>query len=165
MKKTIAIAMLAAVSSTAFANTVTFNGEITPAPCGIRADTLDQVVELGLVPTHKFNGMGSRSQAKDFNIVLTDCDVSVAKNAYFTFSGVTDHVTPALFGVTGSASNVGIRLQCGGEMLANGVEQSSAVILSAGTVTAKFAAMYEATAATVLPGTANSVANFTIRYN
>lgn len=165
MKKTIAIAMFAALSSTAFANTVTFNGEIIAAPCGIRADTQDQVVQLGQVPTHRFTGIGTRSQPKDFNIVLTDCDVSVAQNAYFTFSGVSDSTTPALFGITGSASNVGIRLQSGGEWLSNGVEQTAAVILNQGSATARFAAMYEATAAAVLPGTANGVANFTIRYN
>lgn len=176
MKKAIfAVATLAALSSSAFAQTVpttqaanpgqvTFTGEIVAGACGISADSLDQTVSLGQVPANTFKQVGDRSAAQNFNIVLTDCDTTTAKNAYFTFTGTTDQTNNQLFATTGSASNVGIRLQSGSEYLDNGSEQKAPVILSNGNNTVPFAAMYEATAATVTPGEADSVANFTVRY-
>jgi major type 1 subunit fimbrin (pilin) len=172
MKKAIiAVAALAALSSSAFAapatgnpGTITFQGEIVAGACGISADTLDQIVPLGQVPANSFSKAGDRSQAKSFPIVLTECDTTTAKNAFFTFTGNSDATVPGLFAVTGGAGNVGIRLQTGGEYLDNGSEQKAAVLLLNGNNTVNFAAMYESTTATVTPGEANSVANFTVRY-
>ena len=169
MKKAFAAAALAALSVSAFAagnpGTITFNGEIVAGACGISPDTLDQTVPLGQVPAHVFAKLGDRSQAVPFNVQLTDCDPPPAKNAFFTFTGTADTVTPGLFATTGSAGHVGVRLQtAAGEYLNNGTEQKAPVVLSNGNNTIQFAAMYEATAATVTPGLANSVANFTVRY-
>ncbi|WP_233853172.1 fimbrial protein [Paraburkholderia sp. HD33-4] len=174
MKKAlIAVAALAALSSSAFAatptgnpGTINFIGEIVAGACGISADTLDQTVSLGQVPAGEFAKAGDRSQTPaPFNIVLTDCNIATAKNAFFTFTGTSDVDVPGLFAVTGGAGNVGIRLQtASGEYLDNGAEQKSTVVLSNGNNTVRFAAMYEATQATVTPGVADSVANFTVRY-
>jgi major type 1 subunit fimbrin (pilin) len=174
MKKAIfTAAALAVLSSSVFAappangnpGTITFNGEITAGACGISADTLDQTVDLGQVPASDFKKIGDRSQAKSFNINLTDCDTTTAKNAFFTFTGTSDTAVPGLFAVTGGASDVGIRLQSSaGDYLDNGTEQKSAVVLSNGNNVVQFGAMYESTAATVTPGVADSVANFTVRY-
>ncbi|KFG98578.1 fimbrial protein [Burkholderia paludis] len=168
MKKVIAAAAFAAVSASTFAanpGTITFQGEIVAGACGISADTLDQTVSLGQVPSNVFKKVGDRSQAQQFNIVLTDCDTSTQSNAYFTFTGASDSANPELFATTGSAANVGIRLQSSSnEYLKNGTEQSAPVVLSNGDNTVKFGAMYEATGASVTPGIANSVANFTVRY-
>ncbi|MBB5445121.1 MULTISPECIES: fimbrial protein [unclassified Paraburkholderia] len=173
MKKVIiTAAALAALSSSVFAapaagnpGTITFNGEIVAGACGISGDTLDQTVNLGQVPAGDFTKVGDRSQATPVTIVLTDCDTTTAKNAYFTFTGTSDGAVPGLFAVTGSAGNVGIRLQTSaGEYLDNGAEQKSAIVLSNGNNTVRFGAMYESTQATVTPGVADSVANFTVRY-
>jgi len=127
-------------------------------------DTFDQTVPLGQVPANIFKQAGDRSPAQNFNIVLTDCDTTTAKNAFFTFTGTEDQTNGKLFATTGNATNVGIRLQSGSEYLDNGGEQQAPVILSNGNNTVSFAAMYEATAATVTPGVADSTANFTVRY-
>jgi major type 1 subunit fimbrin (pilin) len=173
MKKALfTIATLAVLSSSAFAQTVpvanpgqiTFQGEIVAGACGISADALDQTVSLGQVPANTFKQVGDRSPAQNFNIALTDCDTTTAKNAFFTFTGTTDATNNQLFATTGSASNVGIRLQSGSEYLDNGSEQKAPVILQNGNNTVPFSAMYEATAATVTPGEADSIANFTVRY-
>ncbi|OLL28251.1 fimbrial protein [Burkholderia sp. SRS-W-2-2016] len=173
MKKAIiAMAVFAAATSSAFAQTapanpgqVKFTGEIVAGACGIDAGSLDQVVPLGQVPAHDFVNAGDRSKVKTFPIVLTDCDTATAKNAYFTFTGTADLANNALFATQGSATNVGIRLQtASGEYLANGSEQKAPIVLSNGNNTVQFGAMYEATAAGVTPGEADSVANFTIRY-
>jgi major type 1 subunit fimbrin (pilin) len=174
MKKAIiAAAALAALSSSAFAapatgnpGTITFTGEIVAGACGISADTLDQTVVIGQVPAGEFKKVGDRSSiVAPFSIVLTDCDTTTSKFAYFTFTGNSDADVPGLFAVTGGAGNVGIRLQrSAGEYLDNGAEQKSGSVLMWGNNTVRFAAMYEATQATVTPGIADAVANFTVRY-
>ncbi|WP_322013506.1 fimbrial protein [Paraburkholderia sp. J12] len=173
MKKAFfAAAALVILSSSAFAQTapagnpgqITFTGEIVAGACGISANTLDQTVSLGQVPANTFKQVGDRSTPQNFDIVLTDCDTTTANNAYFTFTGTTDQNNSQLFATTGTASNVGIRLQSGSEYLDNGSEQKAPVIIQNGNNTVSFAAMYEATAATVTPGVADSVANFTVRY-
>ena len=171
MKKSLLAALAVfAISSSAFAagsGTVTFTGEIVDAACGISADTLNQAVSLGQVPAHLFKAAGDKSTPQNFTIALTDCDTTVAKQALFTFTGATAASDPTklLLGTNGSATNVGIRLQsASGEYLNNGAQQSAPVLLGNGTNNVQFAAMYEATAIPVTPGTADGVANFTVAY-
>ncbi|MFJ2459208.1 fimbrial protein [Pseudomonas zeae] len=177
MKKIVAVTAATVVMGLAsFANaatpasgnpgTVRFNGEIVSGACGIDASSLDQTVSLGQVPSNQFKAIGDRSTPTKFDIILTDCDTTTQKNARFTFSGVQDPAVPGLFATTGLAQNVGIRLQASaGEMLDNGTEQVAPVVLQNGNNTVTFAAMYEATSATVTTGEADSVANFTVAYN
>ncbi|MCA8035459.1 MULTISPECIES: fimbrial protein [Burkholderia] len=169
MKKPILTAVaLAALSTSAFAagtGTINFTGEIVAGACGIDSGSVNQTVNLGKVPTNVFKQAGDKSTPTNFDIKLTDCDTSVAKNAYFTFTGTSSAGQPKLLATIGSATNVGIRLQAAsGEYLDNGAEQKAPTVLQNGTNIARFAAMYEATAAGVTPGTADGVANFTVRY-
>ncbi|WP_287792673.1 fimbrial protein [Burkholderia sp.] len=124
-----------------------------------------QIDSRSKVPTNVFKQAGDKSTPTNFDIKLTDCDTSIAKNAYFTFTGTSSAGQPKLLATIGSATNVGIRLQAAsGEYLDNGAEQKAPTVLQNGTNIARFAAMYEATAAGVTPGTADGVANFTVRY-
>ncbi|HBL7863735.1 TPA: fimbrial protein, partial [Escherichia coli] len=72
---------------------VTFNGTVVDAPCGIDAQSADQSIEFGQVSKVLLNNGGS-STPKNFDIKLTDCDVTNYKNAgkmgtvSLTFSGV-----------------------------------------------------------------------------
>ncbi|WP_348749708.1 fimbrial protein [Pseudomonas rhodesiae] len=177
MKKIVAVTAATVVMSLAsFANAassptgnpgvIRFTGEIVSGACGIDANSLDQTVPLGQVPSNRFKKIADRSEPKSFDIVLTDCDTTTYKNARFTFTGTTDPTVPALFATTGLAQNVGIRLQSSaGELLENGKEQVAPTLLQNGNNTVSFAAMYEATAASVTTGEADSVANFTVAYN
>lgn len=174
MKKLVAAtAVIALFSSFAHAapatgnpGTIRFVGEIVSGACGIDPSSLDQTVPLGQVPSSRFKAVGDRSDPTKFDIILTDCDTSTQKNARFTFTGTQDPVVPGLFATTGLAKNVGIRLQASaGEFLDNGTEQVAPVSLQNGNNTVTFAAMYEATAASVTTGEADSVANFTVAYN
>ena len=169
MKKSILSAVaLAALSTSAFAagtGTINFTGEIVAGACGIDSGSVNQTVNLGKVPTNVFKQAGDKSTPTNFDIKLTDCDTSIAQNAYFTFTGTSSAGQPKLLATIGSATNVGIRLQAAsGEYLDNGAEQKAPTLLQNGTNIARFAAMYEATAAGVTPGTADGVANFTVRY-
>ncbi len=169
MKKSLLTAVaLAALSTSAFAagtGTINFTGEIVAGACGIDSGSVNQTVNLGKVPTNVFKQAGDKSTPTNFDIKLTDCDTSIAQNAYFTFTGTSSAGQPKLLATIGSATNVGIRLQAAsGEYLDNGAEQKAPTVLQNGTNIARFAAMYEATAAGVTPGTADGVANFTVRY-
>ncbi|MGR3907630.1 fimbrial protein [Burkholderia sp. SR8] len=169
MKKSLLTAVaLAALSTSAFAagtGTINFTGEIVAGACGIDSGSVNQTVNLGKVPTHTFKKAGDKSEPVKFDIVLTDCDTSIAKNAFFTFTGTSNAAQPKLLATIGSATNVGIRVQgATGEDLDNGVEQAAATLLQNGNNTVRFAARYESTAADVTPGTADGVANFTVRY-
>jgi len=156
----------AATPATGNPGTIRFIGEIVSGACGIDPNSLDQTVSLGQVPAGTFKNVGDRSSPTKFDIVLTECDTSTYKNAQFTFTGTQDANVPALFATTGLATNVGIRLQASaGEFLDNGKQQVAPVVLQNGDNTVTFAAMYESTAATVTPGEADSVANFTVAYN
>ncbi|MBU9621387.1 fimbrial protein [Burkholderia multivorans] len=171
-KPLLTAAALAVLSTSAFAagansgtGTINFTGEIVAGACGIDSGSDNQTVNLGKVPTNVFKQAGDKSTATNFDIKLTDCDTSVAQNAFFTFTGTSSAGQPKLFATIGSAQNVGIRLQsASGEYLDNGVEQKAPTVLQNGTNIARFAAMYEAVAADVKPGTADGVANFTVRY-
>ncbi|AFQ48215.1 fimbrial protein [Burkholderia cepacia] len=170
MKKSLLTAVaLAALSTSAFAagtGTINFQGEIVAGACGIDSGSVNQTVQLGKVPTHTFTKAGDKSTPVKFNIVLTDCDTKVAKNAYFTFTGTSNSAQPKLLATIGSASNVGVRVQsASGEDIDNGVEQAAATQLQNGNNVVTFGARYEATAADVTPGTADAVANFTVRYD
>ena len=168
-KKIAIVAALSAIPAAGFAahpGVITFKGEIVTGACGISGDTLNQTVNLGQVPVSTFKAQGDRSDVVNFPIVLTDCDTTTQKNAKFTFTGASDGVNADLFGTTGTATGVGIRLQSpSGEFLKNGQQQAANVVLSDGNNTVMFGAMYESTSATVTPGVADSVANFTVAYN
>jgi major type 1 subunit fimbrin (pilin) len=169
MKKSLLpVLVCAALSTSVFAadgSTISFTGEIVAGACGIDAGSLDQTVRLGLVPAHKFKKAGDRSTPVNFDVKLTDCDPTIAQNAYFTFSGVGHVAAPALLGTGGTAANIGVRLATlGGELIDNGVEQKSPVALQDGANVVRFSAMYESTAATVKPGNADTITNFRVRY-
>ncbi|WP_179404165.1 fimbrial protein [Burkholderia guangdongensis] len=159
-------AALSTSSLSAGGSTVSFTGEIVAGACGIDAGSLDQTVRLGVVSANRFKAAGDRSASQTFDVTLTDCDTSVARNAYFTFIGTGHPAAPALLGVVGAARNVGVRLQAAsGEYIDNGFEQKRPIVLQHGSNVVRFSAMYEATAATVTPGRADAVANFRVRYH
>lgn len=173
MKKLLLTAMVAsAFSAGVYAappasgtpGTITFTGELVSGACGIDANSLDQTVSLGQVPTNLFKAEGDRSTVVPFYIKLTDCDTTTFKNAFVTFTGAQHIENPELLGTTGAAEHVGIRLQSGtSEMLKLG-EKSASFLLSNGDNNLQFGAMYEATAVGVTPGDADSTAQFTVSY-
>lgn len=173
MKKVILTAMAAALLSSVVhaappasgtPGTVRFEGEIVSGACGIDADSLDQTVNLGQVPTNMFAKKGDRSTKVPFEIVLTDCDTTTYQNATVNFSGAGHIENTDILGIIGAAEHVGIRLQAGSnEFLKLGTATNS-ILLSNGDNHLQFGAMYEATAVGVTPGDADSIAQFTVAY-
>lgn len=164
MAATFSVAVQAAPPAAGTPGTVRFQGEIVSGACGIDSNSLDQVVNLGQVPSHLFVKKGDRSTTVPFEIVLTDCDTTTYKNATVTFTGANSVDNSDILGITGAATNVGIRIQAGtNEFLKLGTA-SSPMLLSNGDNHLQFGAMYEATAAGVTAGDADANAQFTVAY-
>lgn len=93
---------------------VTFNGKVIAPACTLVAATKDSVVTLPNVSTTKLQTNGAVSGVKtDVPIALEGCDVTVTKNATFTFSGTADGVQPTAFAnqaTTDAATNVALQM-------------------------------------------------------
>lgn len=88
---------------------ITFKGKVIDAPCGIAPESADQTIDLGQVATSVLNaditnGGFARSQVRDVNITLVNCNLQKTKavtdpapgtpatyykNVKLTFSGAT----------------------------------------------------------------------------
>ncbi|ENU0609693.1 fimbrial protein [Escherichia coli] len=93
---------------------VTFNGKVIAPACTLVAATKDSVVTLPNVSATKLQTNGAVSGVKtDVPIALEGCDVTVTKNATFTFSGTADGVQPTAFAnqaTTDAATNVALQM-------------------------------------------------------
>ncbi|OAT49460.1 type 1 fimbriae major subunit [Proteus hauseri ATCC 700826] len=180
--KLLKVSGLAAVLTLAFAGyanaatvtvsggTVHFVGQIVAAGCSVDSESMNQTVEMGQVRTAAFAAKGDKSDAKDFNITLNNCDVAIAKNVAFSFLGQTSTATDilALSGTTdGSAKNVGINIidQSGVNLKVDGSTFGAKTALVNGRNIIPLTARYISTGDTVQAGQANAVATFNVQYD
>lgn len=85
LKRSLVAALLCGVSVTAAAyrydplevqglhGDVSFSGAVIAAPCRISMDSLEQTIDLGVLPNSLFHNVGDRSQPIPFRIRLQDC--------------------------------------------------------------------------------------------
>ncbi|EFP98182.1 fimbrial protein [Vibrio caribbeanicus] len=145
-RSSIAATLLFGLISTksAFAENTTnvyFKGEIVESACGLSPDSLNQTIELGQHPIHKFKEKGDRSTPVPFRVKLTDCDNSALTKAVFRFESNPD-TTGDLFNVEGGATGIGVRILHNGNPIKNG-EIAATNVLVDGTNIASFSAAYE----------------------
>lgn len=181
MKKLVSVAVgLVFVSAAANAATTTvqggtvhFKGQIVNAACSVSPESSDQTVNLGQYRSALFTSVGTRSGSVPFNIVLQDCDNTVATNATIAFSGDVDPNDPTVLstsniggGISGAASGVGIEIsdKLGTVLPPDGSTFSAPYSLITGTNTLAFNARYKSTADTVTPGDADADATFVLQY-
>ncbi|MEO9384145.1 fimbrial protein [Chromobacterium phragmitis] len=147
-------------------------GELVTSACGLDPNSQRLEVGLGLVSSQRFKKIGDRSQAVPFDIRLTECSIDTMTTVAVRFTGPQDNENRQLMAVTGSAAGIGIRLQSpSGTDIALG-EYSPLVGLTNGSNSLRFNAMYESTRAAaapgqpggILPGSANGLAQFDLRY-
>lgn len=172
MKKIMFIhsALLAtAISGSAFAadGTINFTGKIIDDAC--KVDTSSLNVPLGSVAKSSFGAAGASASPTRFTIKLKDCPASVT-SASIHFDGPTDSVNSKLLALTSGASvatNVGIGIyeQDSNTLIPIGSSAAPVAIAQNTVNELNFIAKYVSTAATVVAGTANAVATFTISYN
>ena len=106
------VATLSVSNAFAAVGTVNFASEILDAACIVDVNPLNQTVDMGKYHQSEFAGVGSRTAAKKFNIVLKDCPTS-ATAARVRFDGKPDATDPTLLAINnvkGSATGVAINL-------------------------------------------------------
>ncbi|MBW9401113.1 fimbrial protein [Leclercia sp. EC_58] len=174
MKKTIvALSALAAVCTSsvfAAAGTVNFAGNILDSACDVAVASQNQTVVIGDFYKSEFAGMGDRTAAKGFDIILRNCPDTVT-SAKVRFDGTPDLVNPSLLAintaVSGAATGVAINLMSADkvDLPLHGENNYNYELTSDQDNTLKFYAQYISTASSVTAGPANSVANFSVVYN
>jgi len=152
------------------AGTVNFNGNILDSACDVDVASQNQVVVLGDFYKTEFPGTGVRTAAKQFNIVLKNCPVTVT-NAKVRFDGTPDLMNASLIAVdtsvTGAATGVAINLMSAdkADLPLHGDNGYTYPLSSTADNTLNYYAQYISTAASVTAGPANAVANFSVVYN
>lgn len=147
---------------------VTFNGKVIAPACTVAA-TKDSVVTLPNVSATKLQTNGAVSGVKtDVPIALEGCDVTVTKNATFTFSGTADGVQPTAFAnraTTDAATNVALQMYLpdGSTSVTPGTETSNIQLADSAEQTVTFKVDYIATGKAT-SGNVNAVTNFHINY-
>ncbi|HEY4437442.1 MAG TPA: fimbrial protein [Lelliottia sp.] len=177
MKKNLIVAAFAVTAAVSISNvfaaagTVNFAGEILENACNVDVASQNQTVDLGRYSKTEFNNLaGSKTAAKDFNIVLKNCPASVSA-AKVRFDGtpeVTDSSLLAIDSTTaGAATGVAIHLMSADKdsLPLHGQNSYSYVLSPTQDNTLKFYAQYQSTDATVTAGPANAVASFSVVYN
>lgn len=147
---------------------VTFNGEVTSGPCAVSSSDTDKIVALDAVKSTTFTAADQLANAsKPFNISLLECNTDVRKSVQITFNGQTVDGKPGLLANTagvGSAKNVALQLfNPDGSALDIGALSSKVNLTEMTTI--PLAVDYKSTAANVIAGKVQSVANFTLTYN
>lgn len=150
---------------------VTFNGKVIAPACTLVAATKDSVVTLPNVSATKLQTNGAVSGVKtDVPIALEGegCDVTVTKNATFTFSGTADGVQPTAFAnqaTTDAATNVALQMYLpdGSTSVTPGTETSNIQLADSAEQTVTFKVDYIATGKAT-SGNVNAVTNFHINY-
>ncbi|WP_430673356.1 type 1 fimbrial major subunit FimA [Klebsiella aerogenes] len=159
-------------SITVQGGTIHFDGSLVNAPCSVNVNSEDQTVHLGQYRTSEFTATGTASRAKNFNIVLEDCDASVYHNAAVAFTGQRDKVNDGLLAVTSNANktaagNVGIQIldEKSIPVVLDGSKFSTPHTLLNGENVLPFSARYVSTADKTTAGDADADAVFTMQYN
>ncbi len=190
MKKIILAALVSSVmTSTAFAapidagqGTVTFEGSIIEAACGIAPESTDQTVNLGQIAKIQLVDAGT-STPVPFKIELVDCDTSFVPTgatdpvttASVTFSGpgamIAGAESPNLLAIQGTAAGAGVAISgLNGELVTinDKTKPAGTITLQDGDNTLLFSAYLQgfpgSTASTITAGAFQSVANFTMSY-
>lgn len=159
------IAMGAANAADQGHGTVTFTGSIIDAPCSIAPESIDQIVDLGQVSQAALKD-GGTSNPVPFNIKLEQCDTATLQTVQATFTGAASSGNPDLLGITGTAKGASIAITNGaGDVIVLG-QPSPAQTLQDGNNTLAFSAYLQGdgASATIVPGSFQSVTDFTLSY-
>ncbi|PSV12974.1 fimbrial protein [Photobacterium leiognathi] len=148
---------------------VRFEGEVVNAACAVDNESRDKLVQMGQVRVADFDSAGTEAGGNSFTLSLVDCDPSIQPSAAISFQGgvdSNDDTALAINTLAGSAKGVGIHLynEDGSAVEFNKASSYSKNLIE-GTNVFNYRATYVSTDATVEPGVANAVAQFTVTYS
>ncbi|WP_340620445.1 fimbrial protein [Xenorhabdus siamensis] len=148
---------------------IRFTGKIIADACKIDSTSKNQTVNMGTISTNSFSGVNSTAAATHFSIKLTDCP-KTNQYASVKFDGQLDNINNTLLALDNSKPGaadgiaVGIYEQNSNTPIPM-AKTSSQKMIENQNVEMNFVAKYVATKQTIIPGTGNAIANFTIVYN
>lgn len=148
--------------------TIKFVGSLVNAACALDQPTGGQVVDLQQFRVADVNKtQGAVTQARDFDIKLTDCSVETYQKASVKFNGKSVAGKNTILALdSGGASGVGIQILSDGKAVpVDGSGASEVTNLTPGNTRMRFQAQYISTSSEVKPGAANASAEFTITYS
>lgn len=94
--------------------TVHFKGYINNVPCSIDSKFLDQIVDFGEISRNELTSGTYRTDSKNFNIELKNCDTTTYKTAQIQFAAptieLTDGTVASKYVGLGPIQNAGIAL-------------------------------------------------------
>jgi major type 1 subunit fimbrin (pilin) len=147
---------------------VNFTGNIIDNTCAVSTGSKTVTVPLGDVQATAFSGVGSTASPTNFSILLEACPVAIT-TAAVKFDGPKDPINSELLQLTENAGAeadgvaVGIYEQDTTTLIPIASKSKNEDVAT--TATFNFVAKYVATKATIRPGTAGAVSEFTITYN
>lgn len=175
MKKIILAALVSGAMSTSVLaadsqgdGTVTFEGSIINAACGIAPESVDQTVNLGQVTTKQLLG-GGTSRPVPFTIELVDCEMddpaSPNNLAKVTFTGGISSEVAGALAIQGAAAGAGVVIiGLNGLPVTLDGSTSTDVKFQNGDNSLLFSAYLKGATAAATPGAFTALANFTMDY-
>ncbi|CRL62915.1 fimbrial protein [Proteus penneri] len=147
---------------------VYFRGGIVEPACTVSPESKNQIVDLGIISSNQFNGVGSHSIKLPFFINLMNCNKNMADKVSLYILGDVNSIDKRLFNITekqNSASGVGVALfNSEDEMIIpNNINKYK--FIKENELKIEFKASYLATKETVIGGKADSVVWFVFNYH
>lgn len=147
---------------------VYFRGGIVEPACTVSPESKNQIVDLGIISSNQFNGVGSHSIKLPFFIKLMNCNKNMADKVSLYILGDVNSIDKQLFNITekqNSASGVGVALfNSEDEMIIpNNINKYK--FIKENELKIEFKASYLATKETVIGGKADSVVWFVFSYH
>lgn len=100
---------LSSQASHAANNNVHLFGALVAEPCVIRPGDEEILLDFGTI-VDKYLYKYTRTQGRDFEIRLTECDLTIGKTVKVTFTGTEDSQLPGLLALDGGSEATGIAI-------------------------------------------------------
>lgn len=148
-------------------NTISYSGNVTfnEVTCSVSPKSL--TVTLGDFPVSDFTGAGTLTSPQAFDVTV-NCNDTVQPEVMVSSANGYETDFPGVIKLTqesGVATGVGVRMMFDGEIANFDIYKNTAAIAQANIpLTIPFEVAYQQTAASVTPGTANSIATITLGY-
>ena len=146
---------------------VTFKGGIVEPACTVSSESEYQIVDLGVISSNQFHGVGSHSIKIPFFIKLMGCNKSITDKVSIIIIGDVNNNDKRLFSITdqqNSASGLGVALfNDEGEIIIPN-KFNKYKFIEENELKLKFKASYLATKENVIGGKADSVVWFVFNY-
>ena len=147
---------------------VKLRGAITAPGCSVSTASRNQIVDMGIVRSNQFSGVGSYSPPVAFTLHLTGCTQAIYHTVGISFWGVTDGKDPQVLKTgdgPGISAGVGLALfNAQDELLIPNTLPAHRQLIQVAETRLRFLARYRATSRQVTGGDASSMALFMLTY-